>query len=99
MTNPNGYQQNYYYIQPQQPLVNPKSRVAAGLFGILLGTFGIHNFYLGRIGLGLVQLLLTVLSFGLLSPVTYIWGLIEGILYLASTQPRWSTDSRGIPLI
>lgn len=25
-----------------------KSRIAAGLFGMLMGTFGVHNFYLGN---------------------------------------------------
>ena len=30
--------------------VNQKSKVAAGLFGIFLGSFGVHNFYLGFTG-------------------------------------------------
>ena len=29
------------------PGVNAKSKLAAGLFGIFLGQFGVHNFYLG----------------------------------------------------
>ena len=60
----------------------PKSKVAAGLFGIFLGSLGIHNFYLGYTGKGLAQLLLTLLSCGFLSFATGIWGLIEGILIL-----------------
>ena len=88
-------------VPPMQPAPLPyvqKSRIAAGLLGIFLGLFGIHNFYLGRINLGLAQLLITVLSFGFLSGISAIWGFIEGILYLTARAPRWSTDARGMPL-
>ena len=50
-----------------------------------MGTFGIHNFYLGYTGKALAQLLLTVLTCGLLSPIIGIWGLIEGILILTGS--------------
>lgn len=33
-----------------------KSRIAAGLFGMLMGTFGVHNFYLGNTQRGLIQI-------------------------------------------
>ena len=48
------------------PPVNPaaKSRLAAGLFGVLLGALGIHNFYLGYTGRGIAQLLISILSCG-----------------------------------
>lgn len=62
-----------------------KSKIVAGVLGILLGTFGIHNFYLGYNGKALAQLLLTVLTCGLLSPIIGIWGLIEGILILTGS--------------
>ena len=32
-----------------------KSRIAAGLFGMLMGTFGVHNFYLGNTQRGLIH--------------------------------------------
>ncbi len=60
-----------------------KSRIAAGLLGIFLGALGIHNFYLGYTGKAIGQLLITVLSCGILAFVSAIWGLIEGILILA----------------
>ncbi len=63
--------------------INAKSKVAAGLFGIFLGSFGVHNFYLGYTGKAVAQLLITVLSCGILSPISYIWGLIEGIMILS----------------
>lgn len=62
-----------------------KSKIVAGVLGILLGTLGIHNFYLGYTGKALAQLLLTVLTCGLLSPIIGIWGLIEGILILTGS--------------
>ena len=62
-----------------------KSKIVAGVLGILLGTFCIHNFYLGYTGKALAQLLLTVLTCGLLSPIIGIWGLIEGILILTGS--------------
>ena len=64
-----------------------KSKVASGLLSIFLGCFGVGNFYDGHTGKGLAQLLMTLLSLGILSPVTAIWGLIEGIIVLASPAP------------
>lgn len=67
-----------------------KSRLAAGLLGILLGGFGAHNFYLGYTGKAIAQICLTF-CFG----IGYIWGLIEGILILAGSI---NTDAKGNPL-
>lgn len=64
---------------------NAKSKLAAALFGIFLGTFGVHNFYLGYNGKAIVQLLITILSCGALAFVSAIWGLIEGILILTGS--------------
>ena len=65
---------------------NPKSKIAAGLFGIFLGALGVHNFYLGFTGKAVAQLLITVLSCGILGFVSAIWGLIEGIIILSSND-------------
>ncbi len=78
---------------------SPKSKIVAGLLGIFLGAFGIHNFYLGYTGKGIAQLLITVFSLGILSFISGIWGLIEGILILVSTRGKfWHRDARGIEL-
>jgi TM2 domain-containing membrane protein YozV/RNA polymerase subunit RPABC4/transcription elongation factor Spt4 len=63
-----------------------KSRIAAGVFGIVLGAFGVHNFYLGYTSKAVAQLLITVLSLGILSFVSAIWGLVEGITILSSRE-------------
>lgn len=77
--------------------VNPqaKSKIAAGVFAIVLGAFGVHNFYLGFNGKAVAQLLITVLSCGILSPISALWGVIEGILILTGSQ---STDADGVEL-
>ncbi len=69
-----------------------KSKIAAGLLGIFLGVFGVHNFYLGYTGKAVAQLLITVLSCFILSPVSAIWGLIEGIMILTGSI---NTDANG----
>lgn len=101
------YQSNYQqppFQQPpfQQPMppqppvgYNQKSKVAAGLLGIFLGCFGVHNFYLGYTGKAVAQLLITLLTCFLASPISSVWGLIEGIMILANSNP---VDANGVPL-
>lgn len=73
----------------------PKSKIAAGLLGIFLGSFGVHNFYLGYTGKAIAQLLITLLTCGFGAFVSSIWGLIEGILILTGSI---NTDANGNPL-
>ena len=40
----------------QAPAPDAKSKLVAGLLGIFLGTFGVHNFYLGYTGKAITQL-------------------------------------------
>ncbi len=61
-----------------------KSRLVAGVLGILLGALGIHKFYLGYTGAGIVHIVLTVLVIS--APISAIVGLIEGIMYLTKTE-------------
>ncbi len=72
-----------------------KSKIAAGILGILLGALGIHNFYLGYTGKAVAQLLISLLSCGMLTIVSEIWGLIEGIMILTGSI---NVDAKGIPL-
>jgi TM2 domain-containing membrane protein YozV len=55
---------------------NGKSKLAASLFGIFLGSFGAHKFYLGQNGWGLLYLLFCW------SAIPGVVGIIEGILLL-----------------
>jgi TM2 domain-containing membrane protein YozV len=64
-----------------------KSRVTAGILGILLGGLGIHKFYLGKTGLGLVYLLLCWTF------IPGIIGLIEGIIYLTQDDATFAAKN------
>lgn len=86
-----GYQQpgyGYGYAGVEQ-----KSKIVAGILGILLGSLGVHRFYLGETKMGIIQLVVTFVTFG----VGGIWGFIEGIMILVGADP-FKTDARGIPL-
>ena len=82
------------FAQPG-PVGEQKSKMAAGLLGIFLGAFGVHNFYLGYTGKAVAQLLISVLSCGFLAVASEIWGLVEGIQILTGSI---KTDAKGIPL-
>ena len=88
-----GFATNSTVKAPAMP--GAKSKMAAGLLGIFLGAFGVHNFYLGYTGKAVAQLLITVLSCFMLSEVSAIWGLIEGIMILCGNI---NTDADGNPL-
>ncbi len=75
-----------------------KSRVTAGVLGILLGSLGIHRFYLGNIALGLWQLFLflSLMIFGAFWLVT-LWGVVEGIMILSKNK-AFERSASGVPL-
>jgi len=60
-------------------------RVLAGVLGILFGYLGVHKFILGYTKEGLIQILLTFVSCGILSVI----GFIEGIIYLTKTDEEF----------
>ena len=61
-----------------------KSKVAAGLLGIFLGGFGVHKFYLGRWGAGVMYFLFCW------TYIPAIVGFIEGIVYLVSSDESFA---------
>ncbi len=63
-----------------------KSFVATLLLAILLGAFGVHRFYVGKAGTG-VLMLLTLGGFG-------IWQLIDIIMIAVGNF----TDNQGLPI-
>lgn len=70
-----------------QAAVEGKSFVAALLLCLFLGAFGIHRFYVGKIGTGVLQLL-TLGGLG-------IWALIDLIMIAVGNF----TDKDGNPLV
>lgn len=61
---------------------NGKSRIAAALFALLLGGIGVHKFYLGQIGMGIVYLLFCWTF------IPALIAFIEGIIYLIDDERR-----------
>lgn len=84
------------YAAPGYAPVDPyaKSRVVAGILGILLGWAGVHRFYLGYTGIGIAQIIVTFVTAG----VGGLWGFVEGILYLTQRTGTYSIDATGRPL-
>ncbi|MGC4855540.1 TM2 domain-containing protein [Micromonospora sp. DT4] len=70
--------------------VSDKSKVVAGILGILLGTFGAGRFYTGHTKIAVLQLVVGVCTGG----IGGLWGLIDGILILVNG----GTDAQGRPL-
>lgn len=81
-----------YHIPPEViKSTHAKSRVLAGLLGILLGGFGIHNFYLGYSSKGVIQLVLLLCGLftcGITAFGAEIWGVIEGVMILTGSIDR-----------
>ncbi len=72
---------------PEYINVSDKSRLAALLLCILLGVFGVHRFYVGKVGTG-VLMLLTAGLFGIMTIVDLIMIIIGAF-----------TDKQGYKLI
>ena len=71
--------------------MQPKQKLVAGLLGIFLGAWGIHQFYLGDSKKGIIRIIVTVVTCG----IGGIWGFIEGIMILCG---KIATDAQGNPL-
>ena len=77
---------------PACPPADSKSKIAAGLLAIFLGTLGIHKFYLGYTQAGVIMLLVSILGsflFFLGPAVMGIIALVEGIIYLTKTDQQF----------
>ncbi len=78
------------YIYPQRQMVSKRNKWVAGLLGVFLGEFGIHRFYLGYTGMGILQIVLTIITFG----IAGVWGFVEGFLCFFGAM----RDVDGLPL-
>lgn len=67
-------------INPAWPV---KSKVAAGILAIFLGGIGVHKFYMGKIGMGILYLLFCWTG------IPACVGFIEGIIYLCSSDENF----------
>ncbi len=77
--------QNNNGIDPSWPI---KSKIAAGILAILLGGLGIHKFYLGKAGTGILYLIFCW------TYIPAIIGFIEGIIYLTSNDHNFQVKNK-----
>ena len=75
------YQENNYNHYDSN--VSAKSKTTAGILAILLGGIGIHKFYLGKIGIGIIYILFCW------TYIPAILGIIEGITYLTASDEKF----------
>jgi len=57
---------------------NKKTALVAYILWFFLGFFGAHNFYLGRIGVAVAQLILSLILVGLV--ITFVWVIVDAFL-------------------
>lgn len=79
--------ENNNTVTPQE-----NKKVLAGVLAIVLGALGIHKFVLGYTKEGVILLLVSVLSCGILAGISAIIGLIEGIIYLTKTDEEFMEE-------
>ena len=72
-------------VRQRSVSISFNKRVTAGILAILLGSFGVHKFYMGSTGLGILYLCF------FWTGLPGIAGLIEGALMLARTDKEFET--------
>lgn len=70
------------------PDLGDRNKLLAALLAFLLGPLGIHRFYLGRVGSGIVMLLLSCTVIGLI--VSVPWALIDMVRYLVMSHAEFA---------
>lgn len=102
-----GFQQGYYNARTSADSVfsngpSGRSRGVAALLAILLGSIGIHYFYLGKNTAGIVFLLVTLFTCGIAAAVTSVLSFIQGIIMFTLTQEQFEQKyiycTQSIPL-
>ena len=71
-------------MENNQPY-NSEKKLIAGILAIVIGSLGIHKFYLGYTKEGIIQIVLTVVTLGFAGVI----GFIEGIIYLTKTDEEF----------
>ena len=67
---------------------NDRNKYVAAALAFLLGTLGVHRFYLGRTASAIVMLVLTLTFFGLI--VTGLWALVDTVRYLIMSDREFA---------
>lgn len=67
-------------VRQKSPKTGEKSKIAAGILAILLGGLGVHKFYLGKMGQGLLYLCFSW------TMIPSLIAIVEGIIYLTQSD-------------
>ncbi len=67
-------------MQASMPAAAPKQKMIAFLLAFFLGPLGVHNFYLGKTGMGVAQLILTITVIG--AVVSLPWAFVQMIMII-----------------
>jgi TM2 domain-containing membrane protein YozV len=65
-----------------------RNKLVAALLAFFIGTLGVHRFYLGRTGSGIVMLVLSITVIGLIATVP--WAIIDMIRYLMMSDEEFA---------
>ncbi len=78
-------------LEPLRPHYSmpTKTRVTAALLAILLGSLGIHKFYLGHTGLGILYIVISILTAWMLAIPTVLVSIVEGVIYLSRSDEEF----------
>jgi TM2 domain-containing membrane protein YozV len=82
------YRQPGSYVAKPAPLRADRNKIVAALLAFFFGVFGVHRFYLGRIGSGVAMLLITCTFVGAI--VTWPWSMIDMLRYLVMSDDEFS---------
>ncbi len=80
-------------MQATMPAAAPKQKIVAFLLAFFLGALGVHNFYLGKTKMGVVQLILTITVIGAI--VSGPWAFVQSIMIILGKID----DADGNPLV
>jgi len=82
------------YVGYDQKPPGADKKLAAGICGILLGSFGVHKFILGYTTEGIIMVTVWVLGLiflcGIPSAIITIIAIIEGVIYLTRSDEEFS---------
>lgn len=81
------YRQPGTYSATPPPARADRNKLVAALLAFFVGVFGVHRFYLGRTGSGVVMLILTCTLVGAF--VSVIWAFVDFIRYLVMSDAEF----------
>jgi TM2 domain-containing membrane protein YozV/cold shock CspA family protein len=90
-----GAAKNIYVTTSPSILSGDKNKIVAALLAFFLGWLGIHKFYLGKTGAGVIMLLCGTIGWILLAIPPLVVGLIsfiEFIIYLVKSDQQFHQD-------